>query len=463
MQRPGSQSSSASPVADGARLSPGLGEPLAHRAFLKVISDRFVTDLGAPLALGGDTLVIGAPFTNAPNTSDGAAFVFVRNGATWSQEAQLTVPPSESGDGQEFASSLAIQGEVLAVGSPPRSNGYAYIFERSGTVWTRTAVFQPLFEQQDFVGDFGRAVALDGNLLVIGAPGDNSASTGVGGDPTNQDAPASGAVHVYARDGAGWALEAYIKPSNTTAWHGFGHSLALSGDTLAVSSGDDSSATGVNGDQTDTSSPGSGAVFVFQRGADGWAQQAYIKASNTGAGDRFGLTVIGDGLAGDTLVVSAPLEDSAATGVGGDQASDDAPDSGAVYVFTRTGTTWSQEAYLKASNTGAGDFFGGEATLSGNRLAVSALSEDSGATGIDGDQTSNAATDAGAVYLFERCGGWTQTHYIKASNTAARDAFGHGLASDGDDLAVGATNQFTCPDPDPDGHCNQRGAVYLLR
>ena len=464
MQRPGSRSSSASQVADGARLSAGLAEPLAHRAYLKATDDRFVDGLGAPLAFDGDTLVAGAPFTDVTNDDDGAAWVFVRQGDVWSQEARLNLSPSESGEGHEFGHTLAIQGDVIAVGAPPRSNGFAYIFERSGTVWTRTAIFQPLFQQSDFVGDFGRAMALDGDRLVVGAPGDNSASTGVGGDPTNQDAPGSGAVYVYTRDGAGWTLEAYIKPSNTTAGHGFGHSLTLSGDTLAVSSGDDSSATGVNGDQTDTGSPGSGAVFVFQHGTDGWAQQAYIKASNTGAGDGFGSPVIGDGLAGDTLVVGASGEDSAATGVGGDQASDGAPDSGAVYVFTRTGTTWSQEAYLKASNTGDGDFFGGRATLSGNRLAVAAPGEDSAATGVDGDQTSDAAANSGAVYLFERCGaGWTQIHYIKASDTGARDSFGFGLASEGDDLAVGAPNQEFCPNPDPDGDCLNRGAVYMLR
>ena len=83
-----------------------------------------------------------------------------------------------------------------------------------------------------------------------------------------------------------------------------------------------------------------------------WSQQAYLKASNTEVGDGFGFSVA---ISGDTVVVGAHEEDSNATGVNGDQADNSAADSGAAYVFTRSGATWSQQAYLKASNTGAGD------------------------------------------------------------------------------------------------------------
>ena len=213
--------------------------------------------------------------------------------------------------------------------------------------------------------------------------------------------------------------------------------MALSGDTLAIGAfGESSAATGVNGDQANNSAPGSGAVYVFTRTGGVWSQQAYVKASNTGASDWFGASVA---LSGDTLAVGAFGEGSAATGVNGNQADNSALGSGAVYLFTRTGGAWSQQAYLKASNTGANDFFGASVALSGDTLAVGAFGEDSAATGINGDQASNSASASGAVYLFTRTGGvWSQQAYLKASNTGTLDNFGGSVALSGDTLAVGA-------------------------
>src|SRR5262245_24489491 len=110
---------------------------------------------------------------------------------------------------------------------------------------------------------------------------------------------------------------------------------------------------------------------------------AYVKASNTGAGDQFGSSVALSA-DGSTLAVGAWLEDSVAAGIGGNQADNSAPAAGAVYLFTRSGTTWSQQAYVKASNTGANDWFGSSVALSadGSTLAVGASREDSAATGI---------------------------------------------------------------------------------
>ena len=129
--------------------------------------------------------------------------------------------------------------------------------------------------------------------------------------------------------------------------------MAVSGDTVVVGAhGEDSSATGVNGNQSDNSAADAGAAYVFVRSGTTWSQQAYLKASNTGAGDYFGCSVA---VSGDTVVVGAYGEDSSATGVNGNQADNSATDAGAAYVFVRSGTTWSQQAYLKASNTGADD------------------------------------------------------------------------------------------------------------
>src|SRR6478735_4147698 len=174
--------------------------------------------------------------------------------------------------------------------------------------------------------------------------------------------------------------------------------MALSGDTLAVGAQfEASNATGVNGDQTDNSAPNSGAVYVFTRANGVWTQQAYLKASNTEAGDQFGVIMA---LSGDTLAVGAQFEDSSATGVNAHNESDNsAKDSGAVYVFTRTAGVWTQQAYLKASNTGEGDQFGVNVALVGDTLAVGAYAEASEATGVNHDGSNNNAPGSGAVYV----------------------------------------------------------------
>jgi hypothetical protein len=122
-----------------------------------------------------------------------------------------------------------------------------------------------------------------------------------------------------------------------------------------------------------------------------------LKASNTGTEDQFGVSVA---LSGDTLAVGARVEDSAAQGVADNQDDNGASDSGAVYVFRRTGTAWQQEVHLKASNTGAGDQFGHSVALSGDTLVVGAYLEDSAAQRVDGSQADNGATDSGAIYIF---------------------------------------------------------------
>lgn len=131
------------------------------------------------------------------------------------------------------------------------------------------------------------------------------------------------------------------------------------------------------------------------------ALEAYVKASNTGGGDAFG-TAVALSADGNTLAVGAPGEDSATSGVDGIELDENAPAAGAVYVFTRSAIGWSQQAYVKASNTGAGDSFGWAVALAadGQTLAAGALSEDSAATGIGGDQADDSAINAGAAYVY---------------------------------------------------------------
>ncbi len=191
------------------------------------------------------------------------------------------------------------------------------------------------------------------------------------------------------------AQQAYLKASNTGANDSFGRAVAMSGDTAVVgASAEDSSATGVNGDQTSNGASDAGAVYVFVRNGGVWSQQAFLKASNTQAFDNFGGAV---SVAGDTIVVAAQGEDSAATGVNGNQADNSANFAGAAYVFTRSGTPWRQQAYLKASYTGAYYRVGYSVSLPVDTVLVGANADASAATGVNGNQSNNNASRAGAA------------------------------------------------------------------
>ena len=152
-------------------------------------------------------------------------------------------------------------------------------------------------------------------------------------------------------------------------------------------------------------------MYVYARTGSNWSQQAYIKASNTGANDNFGAGVaLSDD--GDILALGAFYENSSSTGVNGDD-QDNTNDSGTgvVYVYTRAIASWSQQAYVKPSNTHADALqmnatdrfhFGLSVSLSadGQSLAAGASFEPSAATGVNGDQTDTSAEGAGAVYLY---------------------------------------------------------------
>jgi trimeric autotransporter adhesin len=216
------------------------------------------------------------------------------------------------------------------------------------------------------------------------------------------------------------------RPPNTEAFDVFGFSVALDGNTLGVGAlRESSNGQGVNsGAEEDNSMESSGAVYVFTRRGGTWRQQAYIKASNTGAGDEFGRSVA---LSDDTLAVGAPFEASNGRGVNsGAEADNSALRAGAVYVFARHGDTWHQQAYIKASDTESRDNFGASVALNGDTLAVGAHEEFFNSQG-------------GAVYIFTESGGaWYEQTFVRASNAERDDRFGSRIALDGDMLAVGA-------------------------
>ena len=303
-------------------------------------------------------------------------------------------------------------------------------------------------------------MALSGDTVVVGADLEDSSTTGVNSTP-NESATDAGAAYVFVRSGTTWSQQAYLKASNTGAGDYFGISVAVSGDTVIVGAiGEDSSTTGVNSTPNE-SAIYAGAAYVFVRSGTTWSQQAYLKASNTGAGDYFGLSVA---VSGDTVIVGAPHEDSSTTGVNSTP-NESATDAGAAYVFVRSGTTWSQQAYLKASNTGAGDGFGWSAAVSGDMVVVGAYHEDSSTTGVN-STPNESATDAGAAYVFVRSGTtWSQQAYLKASNTGGGDDFGISVAVSGDTMVVGADledSSTTGVNSTPDESATDAGAAYVF-
>lgn len=400
------------------------GGTWTQQAYLKGANTAWADSFGWSVAISGDTIVVGAYWEdsnatgvdgNGANNSaedSGAAYVFVRNGTTWSQQAYLKASNTDHYD--SFGWSVAVAGDTVVVGAKNEDSnatgvngnqfnygaldsGAAYVFARNGTTWGQQAYLKA--SNTDPSDGFGAAVAAFDDTVVIGAFAESSNETGIDGNQLDNSAFAAGAAYVFIRNGTTWSQQAYLKASNTDGADFFGVSVAAYGNTIVVGAPHEgSSATSSNGNQADNSAPGSGAAYVYVRNVAGWMQQAYLKPSNTGAGDGFGHAVAASH---DTVVVGAFREDSTSTGVDGDQTNNSALDSGAAYVFERVGTTWTQKAYLKASNTEAIDSLGWSVSVSGDLGLVGAPYESSSATGVNGNQASNSASSSGAAYVFE--------------------------------------------------------------
>lgn len=315
--------------------------------------------------------------------------------------------------------------------------------------------------------EFGTGVALSGDTLAVGAPGEGSSDTGIDGDQDDNSFADAGAVYVFDRAGTVWSQVAYVKASNSGNPDRFGQALALDADLLVVGAPREQSLSrGIDGIETDDSGVDVGAVYLFRRDGMGvWAQSAYVKASNPDNGDQFARALA---VSGSRVIAGAPFEDSAASGVNGDDADDTASAAGAAYVFELDEDDWEQVAYLKASNPDAGDQFGRAVAMDGDLAAVGAPLEDGDATGVGGDQNDDSLLAAGAVYLFEADadGDWTQVAYVKASNPDAGDRFGASVALDGDLLAVAAPGEDSAAvgvDGDQtDDSLDAPGAVYVF-
>lgn len=383
----------------------------SQQAYLKASNTTAGDRFGTSVAISGDTIVVGAPEAErSGNWGAGAAYVFVRNGTSWSEQAALLASPVQAGG--RFGTSVGVRASTflvskLVVGAPGIGanllridEGAAYVFERSGATWSlETLLRHPVPDTYD---EFGYSVAISTSSIAVGCPGDDSSASGVGGEATDYERTDSGAVFTYYEDAGEWTPPTLIKPTTVTAGDGFGRSVALHNDTLVtatlvVGSPEESSvATGVDGDATDRSATSSGAAYVFVSDSGMWTQQAYLKAHNSRTESNFGASVA---VFAEWVAIGAPGEDRFGFGLNNDLGDGLRGDSGAAYVFQRELSRWRQRAYVKASNTDRSDGFGACVAVSTDLLAIGASTEDSAAAGIDGDQSSNDERDSGSAYI----------------------------------------------------------------
>lgn len=377
--------------------------------------------------------------------------------------------PTDS-NGPGFEISIDGDGDTLAVGSATQ----VVVYVRDEGLWTEQAVLSGGTNDSSRNGG-ALSLSADGNTLAVGSNLNTSAAVGVNGDQQDPSIFQAGAVVVYVRNDNEWQQEASIKASNPQPVDNFGSAVSLNmdGNTLVVGA-------------PNRGSRDAGAAYVFSRDNGNWQEQAFLLASNAQQLDHFGGAVAMSG-DGNTLAVGAVGEDSTATSVNGNQSvseGNSAENSGAVYVFSRSGVDWQQEAYVKASTVRPTGFFGRAISLSGSGdvlvakgsgaigdsvevysrsgsdwqhlttlpggdslslsengelVAIGIEDDESAATGINGDQNDKSIPFAGAVFLFTRSDeGWNQHAYVKAS-TAGRNFFGQtvSLSADGLTLAVG--------------------------
>ena len=282
------------------------------------------------------------------------------------EQAKLTASDAEASDQFGYSVSISGDGNTAIVGARLEdpggvsSAGAAYVFTRSGTSWSQQAKLTASdAEASDFFG-VSVSISSDGNTAIVGAyfedPGGLSSA---------------GSAYVFTRSGTTWSQQAKLTASDAEASDRFGFSVSISSD------GNTAIVGAYLEDPGGVSSAGS--AYVFTRSGTTWTEEFKLTASDAEAIDLFGISVSISG-DGNTAIVGARLEDPGGVS-----------DAGSAYVFTRSGTSWSQQAKLTASDAEASDFFGWSVSISsdGNTAIVGAYSEDPG--GVSG---------AGSAYIF---------------------------------------------------------------
>ncbi|MCZ7681498.1 MAG: hypothetical protein M5U28_22965 [Sandaracinaceae bacterium] len=327
------------------------------------------------------------------------------------EEAMLLAPDGARNDAFGVSVALSADGSRALVGAHQddtaggTSAGSAHVFVRTGTTWAHEAML--LASDGALADGFGRSVSIseDGSVALVGADGDDT--------PRGAD---TGSARVFVRTGTVWSLEATLLASDGATSDRFGISVALSADgsqALVGAYGDDT-AGGVD----------TGSARVFVRTGTVWSEEATLLASDAAVGDRLGWSVSLSG-DGSRALVGARYDDT----VGG-------TDAGSARVFVRSGTAWSEEATLVASDGAPYDELGWSVSLSsdGSRAIVGAPFDDTA-----------RGTNAGSARVFVRTTSWAEEATLLASDGAPEDWLGQtvSLSSDGSRALVGAPGDDT--------------------
>ena len=367
---------------------------------------------GNPVAVYGDTMIIGAPGDATGGDASGAAYIFERAGGVWTEQIKLIKDTPVSFD--LFGQAVATNGETVVVGAlgdneVSTSAGAVYVYRKVSGVWTFQD--QLLASDAETFDNFGSSLAMSGTTLVVGAEGDDTACPA---DPFCN----SGAAYVFEEIGGTWTEDDKLVPSDTEEDDFFGRVVATDATTIVVGA-----------EEEDESGSNAGAAYVFENDGGGWMEAEKLLADDGTMDDNFGVAVA---VAGTTVVVGARRDDD-----GGNA-------SGSAYVFDQIGGLWTQSQKLTASDASIADNFGSAVSMQANTISIGAPSDDH--SGFNG---------AGSVYRFILTGStWAEEQKLIAADSRDNQLFGSSVALDGDELAIGAFGD--------DDVGAESGAVYLF-
>jgi RHS repeat-associated protein len=390
----------------------GDANSLYAQAAKLLASDGAAGDnLGSCVALDGDLAIVGAPSADPNSVSNsGAAYVFHKGDDGWRQVAKLVDNDPNADD--NFGKAVAISGQTVLVGSPNAdpngsNSGAAYVFNcTSGAGWQWQQAAKLVASDGAASNYFGNAVAIDGSRIVIGAHGRDSSK---------------GAAYVFEHsDANGWQEKCKLPSGTLNASDYFGFSVSLDGNTA------------VSGAYGDDQAADAGAAYVFRYSGTSWSLEQKLTAGDAAASDAFGRSVA---ISGDKVVVSAPMDDY-----------DSKSNVGSAYVFSRSGSTWSQQKQLKASDGAAGDWFGGMAPP----ISPAAVSIDGNTVWVGAPGRDDNGSGSGSAYAFgdPNLG---QKAKLLATDGAAGDYMGNSVCVRGNTAIVGAYGD------------DDAGAAYVFR